>query len=465
MEQLRIGMESTLGAVFTPPETSGSDSCIIAQDSENVPMDEFCEMFRQRRGLPSIKASLHITEIRSHDSTQQTVLESTDWHNALQIHDSTNKDDNAIGSTVFRSIRKRMRLNNEKKIAKCYAETNGNRFGNKDGKTNHQIDKDFFRQSLQCVPQYNNMSEENKRFLRELNIMVPGHTLQVHMVHNQQSHSAAIYPTTPQHLRVDDNRSRKPNGGLSDNGEIEKKNDEDSTSYCARNPKSTDEEARTDTYLYWENGDPSVFINAGFFYTGDQDIVRCFHCDIGIAGWNPTDDPWVGHARYRPDCRFLRQEKSQEWIDNIQIEWAKTYTPKHQEYQRIDVRQRSFQHEDWHRNNTSQSPEHLATAGFFLDGDHIRCHYCDGIMRKDVYLDEDTAEDTDEFWIKHAHTFPFCKFVQNQKGLDFVKTCTLNNSDIANPDHYLPVAAGPEGHVFRLSCVQEFSIRAKRDPI
>jgi hypothetical protein len=37
---------------------------------------------------------------------------------------------------------------------------------------------------------------------------------------------------------------------------------------------------------------------------GKDDIVRCFCCDLGLAEWDPSDDPWREHARHSHNAGF-----------------------------------------------------------------------------------------------------------------------------------------------------------------
>jgi hypothetical protein len=37
-----------------------------------------------------------------------------------------------------------------------------------------------------------------------------------------------------------------------------------------------------------------------FIFQGEQDIVRCFCCDLGLAEWDAKDDAWREHARHNP---------------------------------------------------------------------------------------------------------------------------------------------------------------------
>lgn len=50
---------------------------------------------------------------------------------------------------------------------------------------------------------------------------------------------------------------------------------------------------------------------AGFIYIGDgsNDDVSCFYCRQGLRSWEPNDEPWIEHARWSPDCGYLRLVK------------------------------------------------------------------------------------------------------------------------------------------------------------
>jgi hypothetical protein len=45
---------------------------------------------------------------------------------------------------------------------------------------------------------------------------------------------------------------------------------------------------------------------AGFIYTGEGDIVRCFGCGIRVSQWEKNDFPWTEHLKWSPDCVFLK---------------------------------------------------------------------------------------------------------------------------------------------------------------
>ncbi|XP_069135899.1 baculoviral IAP repeat-containing protein 3-like [Argopecten irradians] len=151
------------------------------------------------------------------------------------------------------------------------------------------------------------------------------------------------------------------------------------------------------------------------------DTVRCFHCHTGLAKWDRDDDPWVEHARHSPECPYLRKQKGQEYINNIQTQWARIYTPKHPQHSQVEERRRTFRHENWPTDNILQTPDQLAAAGFFYTGvgDTVRCHYCDGGLRE--------WEPEDDPWVEHARWFPFCRFVLKIKGVDFTQASFAGN--------------------------------------
>lgn len=45
---------------------------------------------------------------------------------------------------------------------------------------------------------------------------------------------------------------------------------------------------------------------AGFHYTGERDVVKCFSCGETYQGWQMGDRPTLVHARISPNCPFVR---------------------------------------------------------------------------------------------------------------------------------------------------------------
>jgi hypothetical protein len=96
--------------------------------------------------------------------------------------------------------------------------------------------------------------------------------------------------------------------------------------FSIRHPEYKAIESRLKTFDFWPLNDKQNkkdLVHCGFFYTGQQDIVRCFTCDIGLAEWDETDDPWSEHARHSPHCKYLKKMKGEDFINRVQQEWRK----------------------------------------------------------------------------------------------------------------------------------------------
>ncbi|XP_069103933.1 E3 ubiquitin-protein ligase XIAP-like isoform X2 [Argopecten irradians] len=65
---------------------------------------------------------------------------------------------------------------------------------------------------------------------------------------------------------------------------------------------------------------PKLLADAGFLYAGYGDLVRCFCCGGGLRNWLPGDDPWIEHARWFPDCVYLRESKGDDFIELVHEE-------------------------------------------------------------------------------------------------------------------------------------------------
>ncbi|XP_052284580.1 death-associated inhibitor of apoptosis 1-like [Dreissena polymorpha] len=48
------------------------------------------------------------------------------------------------------------------------------------------------------------------------------------------------------------------------------------------------------------------FAEAGFFFTGCGDGIRCFHCGRKLGNWSAEDNPWQEHERFSPECVFIK---------------------------------------------------------------------------------------------------------------------------------------------------------------
>lgn len=82
-------------------------------------------------------------------------------------------------------------------------------------------------------------------------------------------------------------------------------------------------ESRLGSYSVWPDRvsqKPNDLADAGFFYCGLSDHVRCFHCGNGLRNWEKDDVPWNEHARWYPECSYVLLKKGQDFIDKVRRE-------------------------------------------------------------------------------------------------------------------------------------------------
>lgn len=65
---------------------------------------------------------------------------------------------------------------------------------------------------------------------------------------------------------------------------------------------------------------PQQLAEAGFFYAGFSDNVKCFYCNGGLRNWEKGDDPWHEHARWFKTCPFVLMVKGQDYINAVSVE-------------------------------------------------------------------------------------------------------------------------------------------------
>jgi hypothetical protein len=62
---------------------------------------------------------------------------------------------------------------------------------------------------------------------------------------------------------------------------------------------------------------PREMAEAGYFYTGVQDRVKCLICMIEFGNWQQHDIPFNKHAFYAPRCPFVIAHRSKYQINLI----------------------------------------------------------------------------------------------------------------------------------------------------
>ena len=66
---------------------------------------------------------------------------------------------------------------------------------------------------------------------------------------------------------------------------------------------------RMQTYKNWPRNtpvSPEDLVNAGFYFVGPDDRVKCAYCQKRIRNWEKSDDPKAVHATLNKSCEFVQ---------------------------------------------------------------------------------------------------------------------------------------------------------------
>ncbi|UJZ89032.1 iap-3 [Erannis ankeraria nucleopolyhedrovirus] len=78
--------------------------------------------------------------------------------------------------------------------------------------------------------------------------------------------------------------------------------------------------SRLATFKNWPRSltqTPEELSEAGFYYTGFGDMVKCYYCDGGLKDWERGDIPWEQHAIHFQRCFYLLLIKGQNYVEKI----------------------------------------------------------------------------------------------------------------------------------------------------
>ena len=76
---------------------------------------------------------------------------------------------------------------------------------------------------------------------------------------------------------------------------------------------------RLETFTHWPLDyflNPKDLTEAGFFYTGVSDNIKCFSCGIVLNNWQPFDDIYEQHIIFSPKCKYLIFKKGIDFVKN-----------------------------------------------------------------------------------------------------------------------------------------------------
>ncbi|XP_067951499.1 uncharacterized protein [Watersipora subatra] len=216
-----------------------------------------------------------------------------------------------------------------------------------------------------------------------------------------------------------------------------------------------DEKERRKTFLaHWSfdgNLCAEKMAQAGFYCLGVEDKVQCVFCRGSMKKWSREDNPMAEHAKAFAFCRFVkgldcgnREYRntllSSDELKNLEM-FPQLETKKNRDgsisvdcdalgintkraavikYAPEATRIKTFAR--WPASSPINSSL-LCSAGFYYTGfdDSVRCFYCIGSLKG--------WNAGDDPWIEHARWFPYCSYLLQLKGQQFVDEIHASTSE------------------------------------
>ncbi|XP_064888412.1 baculoviral IAP repeat-containing protein 7 isoform X2 [Columba livia] len=139
----------------------------------------------------------------------------------------------------------------------------------------------------------------------------------------------------------------------------------DSEEAAPQNPEMVTEEMRLSTFRNWpqySDMHPEQLARAGFFYTGQGDVVKCFYCDGAVRNWSFRDDPWREHAKWYPECEFLLRSRGREFVSSVQEAFSSTLISPRDSWDQIEQDSSALQGAVQRETETSSSTEEMRSV-------------------------------------------------------------------------------------------------------
>jgi len=126
---------------------------------------------------------------------------------------------------------------------------------------------------------------------------------------------------TPQSARAVEARSIAAIGRMSQNGNLRE------LFPCENpvNPHMASQVRRLDTFkdhlASWQRNNIRAtmydMVEAGLYYLGERDKVKCWYCNGGLQNWAINDDPWFEHTKWFQTCEHVLRHKGPEYVSEV----------------------------------------------------------------------------------------------------------------------------------------------------
>ncbi|CAD5118752.1 DgyrCDS7429 [Dimorphilus gyrociliatus] len=183
-------------------------------------------------------------------------------------------------------------------------------------------------------------------------------------------------------------------------------------------------ENRKKSFLKWKYDDRlsvTLLIDSFFYYLGEIDATKCFSCNLVVKDWKKNSKPLTIHTLLSQNCPMIKEYFNEYFMNNNKEELILEYENKLLECQPLypDMMRYSCRLESLSEYDISLLEKELcATTGFIMKEKQIlTCFHCGCSLR---------GENIENPFQEHAKFQPYCLFLINRKGAEFVDEHKLN---------------------------------------
>ena len=168
-------------------------------------------------------------------------------------------------------------------------------------------------------------------------------------------------------------------------------------------------ENRLESFSRWPNESPDLIkelAEAGFYFSSEPDVVKCFACGVKIGEWHDGDSPLERHEEKNEECRHLADRALQK----VQLQNSLNNSDDP-----IDFDEFGFDHfekrvhsaKKYYSNLSSERLNSIASAGLFYNdsGNLFECYCCH------TQFDAPEVVDSDDVIKLHSETNSSCKHI------------------------------------------------------
>ncbi|MDP0589937.1 MAG: RING-HC finger protein [Candidatus Endonucleobacter bathymodioli] len=141
-----------------------------------------------------------------------------------------------------------------------------------------------------------------------------------------ESSSSSVYIASTSNNNTTENTPTNNRNDLTTGSNCSENSNIDQNSSKPKYPTYSSLTIRQASYKNWPHAlrcMSEALAQAGFLYAATHDLVRCFHCSVGLRNWELGDEPFVEHARWSPKCEYLLECKGPEFIHLVQTKHKK----------------------------------------------------------------------------------------------------------------------------------------------